>query len=104
MVGVIVWWVEYGFLIFLVLCCGLVLCILLLVCVVDDGCHRAFDRLDYTEGDKIVVLQYPLLVLLVSLVLNKNFGSLLVSLDLSHLGALNVLFHRYYVGVVCEGA
>ena len=30
------------------------LCILLLVCVVDGGCHRAFDRLDYTEGDKIV--------------------------------------------------
>ena len=80
------------------------LCILLLVCVVDGGCHRAFDRLDYTEGDKIVVLQYSLLVLLVLLVLSKKFGSLLVSLDLFHLGALNVLFHIYYVGVVCGGA
>ena len=48
------------------------ICILLLVCVVDGGCHRAFVRLDYIEGDKIIVLQYSLLVLLVSLVLSKK--------------------------------
>ena len=32
---------------FLVLCCGLVLCIRLLMCVVDDGCHTNFSNLDY---------------------------------------------------------
>ena len=73
MVDVVAWGVEYGFLRFLVLCCGLVLCNLLLVCVVGGGCHKAFDRLDCIEGDKIIVLQYPMLVLLVSLVLNKYF-------------------------------
>ena len=49
------------------------LCILLLVCVVDDGCHKEFDRLDCIKGSKIIVLQYPMLVLLVSLVLYKIF-------------------------------
>ena len=48
MVDVVVWGVEYGFLRFLVLYCGLVLYILLLVCVVGGGCHKAFDMLDYT--------------------------------------------------------
>ena len=70
---VVAWEVEYGFLWFLVLCCGLVLCILLLVCVVGGGCHKEFDRLDCIEDDKIIVQQYPMLVLLVSLVLNKFF-------------------------------
>ena len=48
------------------------LCILLLVCVVGGGCHKAFDRLDCIEGNKIIVLQYPMFVLLVLLVLNKK--------------------------------
>ena len=39
----VAWGVEYGFLWFLVLCCGLVLCIFLLYCVVGGGCHKAFD-------------------------------------------------------------
>ena len=65
--------VEYGFLRFLVLCCGLVLCILLLVCVVGGGCRKAFDKLDYTKDDRIIVLQYLMLVLLVSLVLSRIF-------------------------------
>ena len=71
-VDVVAWRVEYGLLWFLVLCCGLVLCILLLVCVVGGGCHKAFDRLDCIKGNKIIVLQYPMVVLLVSLVLNKK--------------------------------
>ena len=44
MVDVVVWGVEYGFLRFLVQYCGLVLCILLLVCVVGGGCRKAFDK------------------------------------------------------------
>ena len=56
-----------------VLCCGLVLCILLLVCVVDYGCDNDFDSLDCIKGSKIIVLQYPMLVLLISLVLYKFF-------------------------------
>ena len=49
------------------------LCILLLVCVVDDGCHKGFDNLDCIEGSKIIVLQYLVLVLLILLVLYSNF-------------------------------
>ena len=37
MVDVVVWGDEYEFLWFVVLCCELVLCILLLVCVAGDG-------------------------------------------------------------------
>ena len=36
-VDVVVWGGEYEFLWFVVLCCGLVLCIRLLVCVAGDG-------------------------------------------------------------------
>ena len=49
------------------------LCILLLVCVVGYGCHKEFDKLNYIEGSKIIVLQYLMLVLLVLLVLYKIF-------------------------------
>ena len=49
------------------------LCILLLVCVVGDDCHKKFDRLDCIEVSKIIVLQYPMLVLLVLLVLYNFF-------------------------------
>ena len=49
------------------------LCILLLVYVVGDGCHKDFDNLDCIEGSKIIVLQYSVLVLLISLVLYNNF-------------------------------
>ena len=49
------------------------LCILLLVCMVGDGCHKEFDRLDCIKGSKIIVLQYPMLVLLVLLVLYTKF-------------------------------
>ena len=48
------------------------LCILLLVCVVGDGCYKEFDSLDCIEGSKIIVLQYPMFVLLISLVLYKK--------------------------------
>ena len=48
------------------------LCILLLMCVVDGGCHKDFDSLDFIESSKIIVLQYPMLVLLISLVLYKS--------------------------------
>ena len=73
MADVVVWGVEYEFLRFLVQYCGLVLCILLLVCVVGGGCCKVFDKLNYTEDDRIIVLQYLMLVLLVSLVLNRIF-------------------------------
>ena len=63
----------WGLLWFLVLCCGLVLCILLLVCVVGDGCHMDFDSLDYIQDSKIVILQYSVFVLLILLVLYNNF-------------------------------
>ena len=72
--------------------------------MVDDGCRKDFDSLDCIEGSKIIVLQYPMLVLLISLVLYKSFRSLLVTFESSHLVVLYVLFHRYYVRVVCEGA
>ena len=42
------------------------------MCMVDDGCHKDFDNLDCIEGSKIIVLQYPMLVLLISLVLYKT--------------------------------
>ena len=58
--------------IYVVLCCGLVLCVLLLMCVVDDGCHKDFDTLDYIEGSKIIVLRYPMFILLILLVLYKS--------------------------------
>ena len=58
MADVVVWGVEYEFLRFLVQYCGLVLCILLVVCVVGGGCRKVFDRLDYTEDDRIIFLQY----------------------------------------------
>ena len=63
-------WKE--FLWFLVLCCGLVLCVLFLMCVVDDACHKDFDSLDCMEDSKIIILQYPMFVLLISFVLYKN--------------------------------
>ena len=47
MVGVRVSGGVWRFLWFLVLCCDLVLCILLLVFVVDDDCHMDFDSLGY---------------------------------------------------------
>ena len=43
------------------------------MCVVGDGCHKGFDSLDCIEGSKIIVLQYLVLVLLISLVLYNNF-------------------------------
>ena len=43
------------------------------MCVVGDGCHKEFDKLDYIKGSKIIILQYPMLVLLVSLVLYNFF-------------------------------
>ena len=46
--------------------------ILLLVCVVGDGCHMDFDYLGYIQDDKIIVLQYSMLVLLILLVLCKS--------------------------------
>ena len=36
------------------------LCIILLMCVVNDGYHKNFDSLDCIEGSKIIVLQYPI--------------------------------------------
>ena len=41
------------------------------MCVVDDGCHKDFDSLDCIKGSKIIVLQYPIFFLLISLVLYK---------------------------------
>ena len=70
--------------------------------VVSGGCHKEFDRLDCIVNSKIIVLLYPVLDLLVLLALCRIFRSLLVSLGLFHLEVLYVLFHRYYVGVVCE--
>ena len=49
------------------------LCILFLVCVVGNGCYKGFDSLDCIEDSKIIVLQYPMLILLISLVLYNNF-------------------------------
>ena len=49
------------------------LCTLLLVYVVADGCRKGFDSSDCIEGSKIIVLQYPVLVLLILLVLYNNF-------------------------------
>ena len=49
------------------------LCILLLVYVVGDGCLKGFDSLDCIEGRKIIGLQYPMLVLLIFLDLYNNF-------------------------------
>ena len=47
--------------------------ILLLVYVVGDGCRKDFDSLGCIEGSKIIVLQYPVLVLLILLVLCDIF-------------------------------
>ena len=41
--------------------------------MVDDGCYKGFDSLGYIQGSKIVVLQYSVLVLLISLVLYNSF-------------------------------
>ena len=41
------------------------------MCMVDDGCHKDFYNLDCTEGSKMIVLQYPMLVLLILLILYK---------------------------------
>ena len=38
-----------------------------------DGCHKDFHSLDCIEDTKIIVLQYLMLVLLISLVLYKFF-------------------------------
>ena len=43
------------------------------MCVVDDGCHKEFDKLDCIKDSKIIVLQNPMIVLLVLLVLYKFF-------------------------------
>ena len=48
-------------------------CILLLMYVVDNGCRKDFDSLGCIKGSKIIVLQYPMLVLLILLVLYDSF-------------------------------
>ena len=74
------------------------------MCVVDGDWYMDLDKLGYIEGDKIVVLQYLVLVLLALLVLHSSFYSLLVPLSLFHLVVLCVIFQKYFVVVVYEGS
>ena len=50
----------------------------------DGGWHINLDKLGYIKDGKIVVPQYPMLVLLALLVLHSSFESFLVTLGLFH--------------------